>query len=205
MSYLDSMVFIDRPEGYSIGLINDTLYNPDSADNVIAYNKFYAERLYEHYNFPIRHGIFLFKDGEIERSACVCSSGGQTGIHSRSSVLDRNSFLICCADSIFCLALPDLNLNWITKADHATCFGIYKYQDGYIVHGELEITRLDNSGRIIWQFSGSNIFTTPTGRSDFKLNGNVIEAVNWESVKFTIDRFFKRIVKPFGNIDPDGR
>jgi hypothetical protein len=183
----ESMAIIDGPNSYSIGMINDTMYNPDSVDNTIAYNHFYAEKPYEDYYFPTRHGIFLLKDGEIESAACVCASGGQTGIHSRSSVLDGNSFLICCANSIFCLTLPDLNLNWITKADHATCFGIYKYQESYIVHGELEITRLDRSGRIIWQFSGSDIFTTPTGRGDFKLNGNVIEAVNWDCIKFIID------------------
>jgi hypothetical protein len=117
----------------------------------------------------------------------VCALRGQTAIHSRSSVLDGNSFLICCADSIFCLTLPDLNLDWITKADHATCFGIYKYQESYIVHGELEITRLDKRGRKIWQFSGSDIFTTATGQGDFKLNGNIIEVINWNSIKFTID------------------
>jgi hypothetical protein len=187
MSYLDSMIIIEGPDGYSIGLINDTLYNPESVDNQVIYNRVYAEHPYEEYFFPTRHGIFLLKAGEIENAVCVCSSGGHTGIHSRSSVLDGNSFLICCADSVFCLTLPNLNLNWITKADHATCFGIYGYENSYIVHGELEITRLDKNGGLIWQFSGSDIFTTPTGRDVFKLNDDVIEAVNWDGIKFRIN------------------
>jgi len=181
------MTVIEGLNGYSIGLTNDTLYNPDSADNSIQYNKFYTEQPYQDEYFSTKHGVFLIEDGEIKKSVCVCSSGGHTGIHHTSSVVDGNRFLICCADSIFCLALPSLELNWIIKADHATCFEIYKYESDYIVHGELEITRLDKNGRIVWKFSGSDIFTTPTGRDDFKLHGDTIEAVNWDGIKFTIN------------------
>lgn len=187
MSYRDSMTIVEGPNGYSIGLINDIWYNPDSVDNVVLYSKYYIEKSDQKYSNLTRHGIFLIRDGEIENTVCVSSSGGHTGIHSTSWVMDGDSFLICCADSIFSLTLPSLDLNWITKADHATCFEIYIYENSYVIHGELEITRLDKDGRIIWQFSGSDIFTTPTGRDDFKLKGDVIEAVNWDGIKFMID------------------
>jgi len=187
MDYRDSMTIIEGPSGYSIGLVNDTIYNPDSTDNAMVYDRFYSSRPYKDYNFPIRHGIWLFKKEEIEKSVCICSSGGHTGIHPKCFVLHEKNLVMCCADSIFSLAFPTLDLNWITNADHATCFGIYKYEHGYIVHGELDISRLDKAGRIIWQFSGSDIFTTPTGRNDFKLSGNTIEAVNWDCTKFIID------------------
>jgi hypothetical protein len=78
MSYNESMAIIDGPNGYSIGLINDTMYNLDSVDNTITYNNFYSEKPYEDYYFPTRHGIFLLKDGEIECAACVCSSGADS-------------------------------------------------------------------------------------------------------------------------------
>ena len=187
MSYREPMVIVEGSDGYSIGLLNETNYNPDSADNSVVYNQFFTENVYKHDNYPTKHGVILLKDGEIKKSVCVSSGGGHTGIHARCSVLDGNSFLICCADSIFCLNLPDLHLNWITKADQATCFGIYKYQNGYIVHGELEISRLDKDGSITWQFSGSDIFTTPEGRDSFRLNGDFIEAVSWDGITVTID------------------
>ena len=156
-------------------------------DNSVAYNQFYVEQPYKDDNYPTRHGTFLLKDGEIERAVCVSASGGPTCIHPHSSVLDGDSILICCADSIFCLTFPDLHLNWITKADQATCFGIYKYENGYIAHGELDITRIDKDGSIIWQFSGSDIFTTPSGLGAFKLTHDLIEAVNWNGIVFNID------------------
>jgi len=187
MGYRDSMTIIEGPNGYSIGLVDDTMYNPDSSDNAVAYGRFYSEMPYKDYNFPTRHGISLFKDGEVEKSVCICSSGGPTHIHARSSVLQDKRLLICCADSVFCLAFPALDLNWVTKADQATCFGIFEHRDGYILHGELEISRLDKDGRIIWQFSGPDIFTTLTGRDDFQLNGDVIEASTWDGTTFRID------------------
>jgi hypothetical protein len=37
MNYNDSMTIIEDRNGYSIGLINDTLHNPNSVDNVVSY------------------------------------------------------------------------------------------------------------------------------------------------------------------------
>jgi ABC-type ATPase with predicted acetyltransferase domain len=42
-------------------------------------------------------------------------------------------------------------LLWWTKADQATFFEINKYQESDIIHGELEISRLDKDGKITWQ------------------------------------------------------
>jgi hypothetical protein len=187
MSYRESMTFIAVSDGHSIGLIDETSYNPDSADNVISYNKFYADKHYDDYLYLTRHGVHIFDEGNLINTACICSSGGKTRIHPTCSILEENRLLVCCANSIFCLTVPDLNLSWMTKADNATCFEIFRYGNDYIVHGELEISRLDKFGNIRWQFSGSDIFTTPTGKNDFILENNRIEAINWEGIRFVID------------------
>jgi len=80
-----------------------------------------------------------------------------------------------------------LSLLWRTKADRATCFEIYKYQDSYIIHGELEIARLDKNGKILWQQSGSIIFTTLDGKDNFIITDNYILATDWENRKYKID------------------
>ena len=196
MSNRDPMVIVEGPDGYSIGLRNETSYNPDSADNATVYSQFYQENPHKNDNYPTKHGILLLKDGKLKNSVCVSSGGGATGIHPRCSVLDGNSFLICCADSIFCLNLPDLHLNWITKADQATCFGIYRYKNSYIVHGELEISRLDKDGNIIWQFSGFDIFTTPEGPDVLRINGNIIKASSWDGITYLIDAQTGQLCRP---------
>src|SRR4051794_33603776 len=114
-------------------------------------------------------GIRVLKQTELLKSAIIGSIGGGTGIHKNSVLYEDARVLICCSDSIFCLSVPELVLLWRTQADPATCFEIYKYQDSYIVHGELEISRLDKDGKIIWQNSGADIFITITGEHSFEL------------------------------------
>jgi len=90
--------------------------------------------------------------------AFMLGANGATAIHETSFLIDNDTFLICCADSIFCLTLPELNLVWCTMADMATCLEIFKYQDTYIVHGELEISCIGKNGIVIWSFSGTYFY-----------------------------------------------
>jgi hypothetical protein len=80
-----------------------------------------------------------------------------------------------------------LELKWATQSDPATCFGIYKLQDDYIVHGEIEISRLDKEGNIKWQFGGSDIFVTFDADDAFKLNADHIALTDFYRIKYKID------------------
>lgn len=172
---------------FHICIFNDWDHNPNSADNSRDYKYVYSDNIYEDYPYLTKHGIEVFQNGEVQNSALVMSSGGGTDIHDTAALIDNNILLICCANSVFCLTLPELNLLWQTKADPATCFAIFKYQNDYIVHGELEISRLDKNGRIIWEFTGTDIFTTPTGEDDFRIIDSIIYATNWEYITFQIN------------------
>jgi len=181
------MKIIGKANDYSIGLIDEETYNPASADNVVAYKKLYSEATNNDYKYPNKLGIFVLCDTTVEYSACVCSSGGRTGVHQNCSILENDRLLVCCGNNVFCLSIPELDFLWATKADSAACLGIYKSEDGYIIHGELEISRLDALGRALWEFSGSDIFTTLEGKGDFRLQAGVIEAVDWSGLKYRID------------------
>ncbi|HEY1056991.1 MAG TPA: hypothetical protein VGE24_17725 [Emticicia sp.] len=78
-------------------------------------------------------------------------------------------------------------MTWRTTADGATCFGIVKCNDSFIVHGELAISNLGSDGQVTWQFSGNDIFTTPTGKNCFSISDGIIYATNWDNITFTID------------------
>ena len=80
-----------------------------------------------------------------------------------------------------------MTLLWRTKADTATCFEIYKYQDRSIIHGELEISRLNIRGKILWQQISADIFTTLDGENNFLLTDNYILATDWENNKYKFD------------------
>lgn len=69
----------------------------------------------------------------------------------------------------------------------ATCFGIFKYKEDYIIHGEVEITRLSNDGKIIWQQSGADIFTSLNSEKEDFVISEYILATDWDNRKYKFD------------------
>lgn len=169
---------------YKIDIYRDETFTLGSSDNFQKYDFEYFDK--SEYVFTTMVGIRVFKDENLLKSAIIGAVGGSTGIHKNSVIFEDAKIVICCSDSIFCLSIPSLTLCWQTQADEATCLEIFKYQDSYIVHGELEISKLDNNGKILWQFSGADTFTTV----------NRLGTINSVSPDFELtDRFI--IVKDF--------
>lgn len=170
---------------YRIDIYADQTFTEGSADNVEQYDFVYFDK--SEYDFPSVVGIKIFQDDTLIKSAVIGSIGGGTAIHDTSTIIEKDRLLVCCSDTIFCLSIPDLTLLWRTQADQATCFEIYKYQDSYIIHGELEISRLDKDRKILWQQSGADIFTTLDGKDNFGITDNYILATDWEYRKYKFD------------------
>jgi hypothetical protein len=85
------------------------------------------------------------------------------------------------------LSLPDLQLNWSTILDTATCFQIFKLDDDYLVHGEIEISRIDQKEAIKWKFGGADIFVSIDGEEEFKLGEDHILLTDFSKSKYKID------------------
>lgn len=170
---------------YRIDIYDDQTFTEGPADNVNQYDFVYFDK--SDYIFPSIFGIKIFQDNTLLKSAIIGSIGGGTGIHDTSTIIENDRLLICCSDTVFCLSIPDLKMLWRTKADQATCFEIYKYQDSYIIHGEIEISRLDKDGKILWQQIGTDIFITVDGKDGFIITDNFILATDWENRKYKFD------------------
>ena len=130
-------------------------------------------------------GVKVIKEQKIIKSAVLC--GYYAAINIESTILDEQNILICVAKNVYSLSLPELNLNWVTETDWSSCFGIYKIKDGYIVHGELEISKLNKNGKIEWQLGGRDIFVTIDGSKSFEIKENYIEAKDWLNFTYKID------------------
>jgi outer membrane protein assembly factor BamB len=164
---------------YQVEIINESNYNPDSEDNISEYEKKYLTE--SEYNLPTKFGIKVLENGDEINNVIIGAEGGASGLHETSQIIENNQILICCSDTVFCLDLPTLNLNWKTKTDEFTSFEIFKINNGYIIHGELEITRIDQNGKIVWKNGGADIFVTPEGKDDFEVNDDYIKATDWEN------------------------
>ena len=138
---------------------------------------------------PTFIGLKIYADTDsLFKSAIIGAQGGSTRVHETSHILKSDRVVICCSDTVFCLSIPDLYLNWKTKSDIATCFEIFKYKEDYIIHGELEITRLSNDGKILWQKGGNDIFTPSHSiAEDFIITEDYILATDWDKRKYKFD------------------
>jgi hypothetical protein len=159
-------------------------YSP--VDSEEKYDFLYLEE--REYSFITMVAIKVSLADEPLKSALIGANGGGTSAFENSFVTEPDRVVICCSDSVFCLSIPDLSLIWKTKADFATCFEIFKYQLDYIIHGEMDITRLGHDGQIIWQQGGADIFLClDPEEAGFMLTDQHIFATDFENRKYKFD------------------
>lgn len=178
-----------RYKEYTVDIADDPNYTLNSADNIVSYSIEYfdgmanADRFYP----ASKHGIRLVKDGEELASAIICEIGGTTTIHDKSAIITNDSILICCSHKVYSLSIPDLKLNWEKRFDPATCFAIYPFMGDFVIHGELQITRIDKDGNEKWNFTARDIWVTPDGKESIELKGNKIKLKDWEGYEYELD------------------
>ena len=170
----------------TIEVLDEPTYKFGSTDNNFNYSKHYFGNGATEYPTS-KHGIKLYQDGQIIDNCIIIGSGGATVIHQNSSLLDKDQLLICCCDTVFCITLPNLKIEWKTQADQATCFQIFKQQDAYIVHGELQVAKLDKDGKIKWEFGGADIFVSLDNEEEFKIVNDGILLTDFAKTKYKID------------------
>ena len=171
---------------FTIEIFNDSTFSLNSNDNLKIYENIYFGEDAEEYPTS-NHGVKLISNDKEINNCLIIGSGGATGIYQNSSILDKDSILVCCSDSVFSISIVDLKLNWVKKLDMATCFKIFKIENDFVIHGELEITRIDSFGNIIWQFGGSDIFVSLDGEDSFQLNDNHIVLKDFTGTSYMID------------------
>ncbi|HEY0657737.1 MAG TPA: hypothetical protein VGD05_04650, partial [Pyrinomonadaceae bacterium] len=88
---------------------DDSLFTINSVDNIFKYDFVYPDEEVLYYQSS-NHGIKIYKDEKLYRSAVICATAGATTIHESSAVIVEEDILICCADKVFSLSLPDLKL-----------------------------------------------------------------------------------------------
>ncbi|MEZ0385592.1 MAG: hypothetical protein ACAI34_00895, partial [Verrucomicrobium sp.] len=136
------------------------------------------------YTIKLREGfpagevrVLTLDDGQAEPSSChrvevyegdhrldqaqLETSGGATGVHDHSAVVADDTVFVACGPYITALRLPELELQWSTQVDEATCFGVYLNTRHFclVSHGELSIARVNFDGSLVWQAMGKDTFS----------------------------------------------
>lgn len=175
---------INRFGEYLIEIVSDSSFNAESTDNINAYDIVHNDT--SEFHPSTKYGVRVTKGEQKIADAIIYGHGGATGIHENSFTIEQDLLLICCGDDVYALKLPSLTIHWKKKLDWATCFAIYRFQEGFVIHGEIEITKIDIAGNIAWKFSGKDIFVTSDGRESLKLAGDRIEATDWTGTTYLL-------------------
>jgi hypothetical protein len=159
---------------------NDETYTSGSADNIHSYDIEYSLGDAS-FRPSSQHSIAVRNGDDVLRSCILLTDGGATGIHEYSALIHDRSCIIAVGPFMCSLQLPSLELSWKTEVDSATCFGVYysAKHNCFISHGELEISRVEPDGKVLWQTGGADIFT-----NGFELHDNHVEAVDWNDKRY---------------------
>ena len=172
-------------DGYDVVLAHDSGYQPGVKNN-FKYDLVYHDEdatIYESRSYAVK----VFKGEELYKSAVICAFATAVGIHKNSAVIVDEDILVCCADKVSSLSLPDLKLNWMRQIDEACCFQIFKNEAGIFVHGELSASRIDKSGNIVWSQTFADILVTLNGRKSFIMHDDFIEIEDWAHNKYKLN------------------
>ena len=163
----------------TIEVLDASGYSSGSADNARRYEREYLLDDGE-YTPSSQHAVHVLSDDrETEIASCILNaSGGASGIHDHSALVDDDSLILAVGPFMVSLKLPTLDLRWKSRTDAATCFGVYHSINHhcYISHGELSVARISYAGVIEWSQGGADIFT-----NGFVVTDDGVEAIDWNN------------------------
>lgn len=91
-------------------------------------------------------------------------------------------------------------MKWKTQTDPATCFQVFRLQNDYVVHGELQIVRIDKNGKIKWEFGSADIFVSVDNTEEFKIENDGILLTDFSNTKYKIGFDGRLIWDTFGRL-----
>lgn len=118
-----------------------------------------------------------------------------TGMHANSALVLENRLYLTVGPFLACYLLDSLQVAWNVKVEMFTCLGIYYQpaQHALIVHGELEISRVSESGELLWKRHGYSADNSTRIKEERRFIGGEFMV---DEIVFNIPRFHKDDSKP---------
>ena len=105
----------------------------------------------------VQYELKILNDGLICKNILINGLGKFTPVQEHSYAYDKQHLLICCGNKIFGLKFPELTLDWVMQSDPVACHQIVKISNGFIIHGELLISKINIFGEMEWQLEFDDI------------------------------------------------
>lgn len=134
------------------------------------------------------HSAFLLNVKNGDRETNIAFIGSFFASPDHCAVLNGSKLTVLMNDEIFVIDLEKVSILMHKLIGDDTYFSIYGINDGYIVHGELSILRLNKEFEQEWDFFGSDIWVTQNDmRQALRIIGDKIFLEDWNGIKYTLD------------------
>lgn len=174
-----------RYKSFEIEVFDDSDHRFGAADNKFNYSKYYFGESSK--SFPVsRHGIKIYKSGKEFNDGIVIGFAGKTIVHKNSSLVENDSLILCCCDTVFCLTVPELELRWKLPLDPTICMQIFKLNKDLLIHGESQISCINKNGVIKWRFSAEDVFVSNTHEQEIIIDSDSILITDINKTKYKL-------------------
>lgn len=134
------------------------------------------------------HAAFIIRVKTARSETCVALIGSFYADAERCAVLEGSLLTVLMDDEIVLFDLLDMSIVKHKSIGDETYFSIYPIIEGYLVHGELSILRLDKDFQRVWSFYGSDIWVIYDGnRAAFCIENDQILLEDWNGVKYALN------------------
>jgi len=180
---------------YEIEIKDDNTYSIKSSNNSTNYRfEYFGGQIIKNRVYPLnKRGIIVRnkKDQSEIYSAILCENGGRSKLGDGIYQIADEKIWTCIGDKIYCLNLPNLNITWYGHEKFGTIYSIHKFNNDFLIYGELGLIRMAKNGELKWHFTGKGIFLS--GRDKIKILANQIELKDGNHQKYLIDEMGKEI------------
>lgn len=184
-------MFIEN-EFYKVRISKDETFTLNSTDN----------KPYDYVFNPSdmsRHDYLYIKTLSISiayanKNKNIALIGSMYGAVQDIAILEKSDLIILMNTTLTCIDCQNLSLKFHKAiADGGIYYSIYKYDNGFVVFGELDIIKLSYAFDKEWSFSGADIFVTQDGSSPFSIENDIIHLSDWNGRHYLVDGFGKEI------------
>lgn len=178
-------------ELYKIHIEKDITFTLDSADNKpydLIFNPFKLKKT-DYYS------VLSIQINTGDKQKTIALIGTLYCEACDVAVLEGNDLVVLMNTTLVIIDCNYLVLNTTKRiSEYGIYFSIHKFEDGYIIYGELDIVKLSPTFTVDWSFSGEDIFVTQDGSMPFFIENDLIHLTDWNGRKYSVNRFGKETI-----------
>ena len=182
MAYEDTFGTVLQNDKYFIEITEDNTFTIASADNRkydLLMNPTNLKHSYKALRISVKGNAY--REIVLIGDECTCAQDN-------CAILEDDVLTVLLNNHITQINIAALEIVGGYDFDvFGTTFAIYRMVDGYLIYGEIEIIKLDNSFNIVWKFSGKDIFVSVSGKNAFELTAESIKLYDFEDNFYELD------------------